>query len=123
MFAVGDAFLLDIEHIEEKEKRMIKRMIKRIDEKYCNGVLRKIKKKIKPLYRAKYYKTGQDYPYRGYEAMDMLLKKFKFSTVLDVGCGQGVHSEIFLQAGKEVTALDYGESVYFRKMKKQGGGY
>lgn len=29
------------------------------------------------------------------EALDFLLKNFRFDSVLDIGCGQGLHSEIF----------------------------
>ncbi len=54
----------------------------------------------------------------GSEALEYVLKNFDFRTVLDVGCGEGIHSSIFLQHGKEVTALDYGQSFYFQKNRK-----
>lgn len=56
-------------------------------------------------------------PLSANEALEFLLKNFKFDSVLDIGCGQGLHSEIFLENGKSVTALDYGESIYLKKRK------
>ncbi len=47
--------------------------------------------------------------------MVKLLKDFDFETVLDIGSGEGRHADIFLEHGKHVTALDYGESIYFKK--------
>ncbi|WP_026662068.1 class I SAM-dependent methyltransferase [Butyrivibrio proteoclasticus] len=66
------------------------------------------------IYNPNYYETYQDYPFRSFEALEILLKDFRFDNVLDIGCGNGVHSDAFLKAGKTVTALDYGESIYFR---------
>ena len=54
-------------------------------------------------------------PIGGWEALEYVLNKYDFSTVLDVGCGEGIHSNIFLEHGKIVTALDYGYSFYFKK--------
>jgi SAM-dependent methyltransferase len=52
-------------------------------------------------------------------ALQNLLDKYSFETVLDIGCGAGAHSEIVLARGKKVTALDYGESIYFKQNKKR----
>jgi len=52
---------------------------------------------------------------RGSVALKQLLENYEFQTVLDIGCGEGLHSEAFLQAGKTVTAIDYGKSAYFSK--------
>ncbi len=52
----------------------------------------------------------------GEEAIKKLLKDYKFKTVLDIGCGEGLHSEIFKKNDKEVTSLDYGKSPYVLKM-------
>ena len=49
----------------------------------------------------------------GEVSIEKLLRDYTFQTVLDIGCGEGKHSDIFLSAGKDVTAVDYGESPYF----------
>jgi SAM-dependent methyltransferase len=48
-------------------------------------------------------------------AAQKLLDDYSFETVLDIGCGAGEQSEVFLRHGKKVTALDYGKSIYFEK--------
>jgi SAM-dependent methyltransferase len=53
------------------------------------------------------------------QAIEKLLSKYKFNTVLDIGCGDGQHSEVFINAGKKVTAIDYGESIYFKNNKQK----
>lgn len=50
-------------------------------------------------------------------AFEKLLKDYTFDTVLDVGAGQGQHTEAFLSAGKKVTAVDLGKSHYFHQGK------
>lgn len=50
-----------------------------------------------------------------YEAIYKVLSSCKFKTVLDIGCGDGRHSNIFLEHMKDVTAIDYGRSIYFKK--------
>ena len=40
------------------------------------------------------------------QALRVLLRDYKFKTVLDVGCGSGQHAEAFLRAGKSVTVCD-----------------
>lgn len=60
---------------------------------------------------------GESRVRRAYEAMDKLLADYQFESVLDIGCGEGIHSEEFLRSGKDVTAIDYGESVYFKRNK------
>ena len=47
------------------------------------------------------------------------MNNFSFSTVLDIGCGEGIHSTKFMESDKSVTAIDYGESYYFKKMKNE----
>ncbi|WP_434356119.1 class I SAM-dependent methyltransferase [Parasalinivibrio latis] len=49
------------------------------------------------------------------QALIKLINDFDFISVLDIGSGEGRHSKIFLENGKKVTALDYGESIYFKK--------
>jgi SAM-dependent methyltransferase len=41
------------------------------------------------------------------DAIEKLLKDFNFSTVLDIGCGKGIHTDIFQKHNKIVTATDY----------------
>jgi SAM-dependent methyltransferase len=48
-------------------------------------------------------------------AMQKLLDDFEFETVLDVGSGAGEQTDALVAAGKKVTAIDYGLSVYFEK--------
>ena len=45
--------------------------------------------------------------------LQVLIDNFEFESVLDVGSGDGGHSKMFRKAGKKVTALDYGKSIYF----------
>ncbi len=40
-------------------------------------------------------------------ALDKLLRDYEFTTVLDVGCGNGEHAAKFERAGKTVTRNDY----------------
>lgn len=47
-------------------------------------------------------------------AIQKLLDDYQFDTVLDIGCGSGQHSEIFKEYGKKVTAIDYGQSKYYK---------
>lgn len=44
--------------------------------------------------------------YRAEEAIQQLLKHYKFETVLDIGCGHCNHTNTFLEAGKTVTSTD-----------------
>jgi SAM-dependent methyltransferase len=44
---------------------------------------------------------------RAKPALKYVFKYMNFDTVLDVGCGHGVHSTIFKEAGKKVTSTDY----------------
>jgi SAM-dependent methyltransferase len=48
-------------------------------------------------------------------AIQALLDCYDFTTVLDIGCGSGEHTQLFLAHGKDVTAIDYGASVYFER--------
>lgn len=68
------------------------------------------KKKIQPTNNTE-NKPSDNYIF-GEEAIYKMLKDFSFNTVLDIGCGAGVHSEIFKKHKKKVTSLDYGKSPY-----------
>ncbi len=50
-------------------------------------------------------------------ALEKLLKDYDFETVLDIGCGEGIQSNVFINNGKKVTAIDYGYSDYFKNNK------
>ncbi|WP_339816150.1 class I SAM-dependent methyltransferase [uncultured Imperialibacter sp.] len=51
------------------------------------------------------------------QALYKVINDFEVQTVLDVGSGEGLHSDVFLKAGKVVTSIDYGDSVYFKKKR------
>lgn len=55
----------------------------------------------------------------GSHGIQKLLDSHDFKTVLDIGCGEGVHSDIFIANNKKVTSIDYGDSIYFKKNKKK----
>ena len=55
-------------------------------------------------------------PFAG-QAMQKLLDEYEFDSVLDIGCGEGHHVEVFRKAGKHVTAIDYGQSIYFKNKR------
>jgi len=40
------------------------------------------------------------------QAIAMVLQKYRFQTVLDIGCGQGLHTQEFRRHAKTVTGLD-----------------
>lgn len=40
------------------------------------------------------------------EALRLIIQKYQFQTVLDIGCGQGLHSEIFRKHLKTVIGMD-----------------
>lgn len=50
-----------------------------------------------------------------HECMRKLLTDYDFHTVLDIGCGEGLHSDILRQNGKNVFSLDYGKSPYLMR--------
>lgn len=56
------------------------------------------------------------------EAFDKLVQCYNFQTVLDVGSGAGLQSKAFKDAGKTVTAVDLGKSVYFNRSNKNYDG-
>lgn len=53
-------------------------------------------------------------PFAG-ETLEYVIKNHQFESVLDVGSGEGMHSDIFIQYDKRVTSIDFGNSVYFQK--------
>ena len=57
------------------------------------------------------YRLGR----RGHHGLFKLIRDYEFTTVLDVGAGEGAHAALLHQSGKEVTALDFSTSVYASK--------
>jgi len=53
----------------------------------------------------------------GSHGMQKLIDDYAFDTVLDLGCGEGLHSDIFIEHNKKVTSIDYGDSIYFQENK------
>ena len=53
-------------------------------------------------------------------ALNQVLR-YQFKTVLDVGAGSLVHSKKLSEAGKKVTAIDLGDSIYFKNRKSDDG--
>ena len=47
--------------------------------------------------------------------LQVLIDRWDFLTVADIGSGEGAHAKILEQHGKEVTTVDMGKSKYFQK--------
>ena len=73
-----------------------------------------IKKEIKLDLKGKSNPPYNSVPFAA-ETLEYLVENYTFETVLDVGSGQGAHSEVLLKKGKKVTSIDFGTSVYFEK--------
>jgi len=56
----------------------------------------------------------------GATAIQLLLAEYRFDTVLDIGSGGGEHTRIFREHGKEVTAVDFGTSIYYEQGNQKG---
>jgi len=57
----------------------------------------------------------------GEVGLHYILKNYTFDSVLDVGSGEGVHSDLFLENDKKVFAVDMGNSPYFESRKSGFG--
>lgn len=55
-----------------------------------------------------------DLPFAG-ETLKKFITDFNFQTVLDIGSGEGKHSDMLQMKGKKVTSIDFGKSIYFEK--------
>ena len=53
-------------------------------------------------------------PFAG-ETLQYVMQNIEFKNVLDVGSGEGKHSDVFKLFDKEVTSIDFGKSIYFEK--------
>ncbi|WP_053977498.1 class I SAM-dependent methyltransferase [Mangrovimonas xylaniphaga] len=49
------------------------------------------------------------------ETLEYLVSNYEFDSVLDVGSGEGKHSDVLREVGKQVTSIDFGTSVYYNK--------
>jgi SAM-dependent methyltransferase len=58
-----------------------------------------------------YLQSEQEPDVKGKEALEVLLRDYKFNTVIDVGCGKGSHAQAFRDARKEVTPVDHTGSI------------
>ena len=47
-------------------------------------------------------------------ALQKCLDDLEFSSVLDVGSGEGLHASCFVTHNKNVSVIDFGESIYFK---------
>ena len=56
-------------------------------------------------------------PFLSYEALEILLNEYSFETVLDIGSGAGMQTDVMISRGKSVTCIDKGGSIYFEKNK------
>lgn len=48
-------------------------------------------------------------------ALETVLDHCEFDSVLDIGSGAGLHSDVFEENGKTVTSVDFGVSVYYQR--------
>ena len=67
-----------------------------------------------PLLRKEFANLGL-----GSHGMQKLIDGYVFETILNIGCGEGVHSDIFIENNKKVTSIDYGDSIYFKENKNK----
>ncbi len=51
------------------------------------------------------------------QAMQKLLQDYDFTSVLDIGSGEGLHANVLKNHNKLVTTIDYGASIYFQAAK------
>lgn len=74
---------------------------------------------FKQLIVVRLFPPKPSHPFRSLQfsgmACDKILSDFMFSTILDVGSGGGHHSKLFASHGKQVTAVDFGSSIYYQK--------
>jgi SAM-dependent methyltransferase len=84
----------------DHEKSKIAQLKEQISHhEYCNGQIEAPFDKV---------------PFAG-ETLQYFVKNFEFDTVLDIGSGEGKHSDVLKESGKNVTSIDFGKSVYFVK--------
>jgi SAM-dependent methyltransferase len=64
---------------------------------------------------------GEEYRHLQFAGLGLkhLLDEYSFDTVLDIGSGQGLHTDMFLRRAKDVTSLDLGSSIYYEKSRNK----
>jgi SAM-dependent methyltransferase len=73
---------------------------------------------LSPTVEAEFAATGS-----GTAALERLIRRYTFHTVLDIGAGSQLHSKVFANHGKAVTAVDFGRSIYHRhRIEQEHGG-
>lgn len=78
------------------------------------------KKKVKTqfeIFNGDVVSPFDEVPFAG-ETIQYLINNYEFDNVLDIGSGEGKHSDLFKKFDKNVTAIDYGKSVYFERREK-----
>lgn len=58
---------------------------------------------------------------RAQEALQQLIMRYDFETVLDIGSGAGEHAKVLAHYGKKVTTIDFGTSYYALKQNNIPG--
>lgn len=99
-------------------KKIINQLLSKLGYKIvCN------KRKIEPLKKKlthQQYLNGDvespflDLPFAG-QTIKFLIENYNFRSVLDIGSGEGRHTEVFKSFNKIVTSIDYGKSIYYEK--------
>ncbi|MBS4041253.1 MAG: class I SAM-dependent methyltransferase [Flavobacteriales bacterium] len=72
------------------------------------------KQNVENVLNGEVYSPFDQVPFAG-ETLQYVIKNYEFEDVLDVGSGEGKHSDIFKLFNKNVTSIDFGKSVYFEK--------
>lgn len=97
-----------LKHKNTSSLELVKKILRKIsdDKPKENKYLPTLKNEFKGLQFGSY-------------GIQKLLDEYNFSKILDIGCGAGHHSDIFIKYKKKVTGIDYGDSVYFKKNKSR----
>jgi SAM-dependent methyltransferase len=101
-------------------KKNIKRIFAFFNFKITRNVERgnlKIENSVLPsidIYKGNVKSPFDEVPFAG-EAIQQLIENHSFHSVLDIGSGEGKHSDLFKKFDKDVTSIDFGKSVYFEK--------
>lgn len=100
----------------------MKKLIQKILARLGYGLYRIRSKNLNQSTDNSFFLNGKvDSPYNNVpfagETLKYFIDNFKFKSVLDIGSGEGRHSDVFHLMGKHVTSIDFGNSIYFKKRK------